>query len=190
MLFRRELHSSALAVTLGTAALAAMVWTPAAAADGLDWDAVAACESGGNWAANTGNGFYGGLQFTPGTWHANGGAGSASQATREEQIRVAENVLRSQGAGAWPHCANGGARHAAPSRRQTTTTARPAAVVETGPSSTDNPAGDYTIQPGDTLSAIAERLGVDGGWQRLVALNTNFLTNPDMIFAGDRIATK
>jgi hypothetical protein len=77
-------------------------------ADGVNWDAVAACESGGNWAINTGNGYYGGLQFTPGTWHANGGSGMPNQASREEQIRVAENVLRTQGIGAWPSCGGNG----------------------------------------------------------------------------------
>jgi hypothetical protein len=71
---------------------------------GVNWDAVAACESGGNWHIATGNGYYGGLQFTMGTWHANGGSGSPHQASREEQIRVAENVLHSQGIKAWPVC--------------------------------------------------------------------------------------
>ena len=76
----------------------------AAAASGVDWDAVARCESSGNWAINTGNGFYGGLQFTLSTWRANGGAGNPANATREQQIAVAERVLRSQGIGAWPVC--------------------------------------------------------------------------------------
>lgn len=70
----------------------------------VNWDAVARCESGGNWAINTGNGYYGGLQFTMGTWRANGGAGSPHNAPKSEQIRVAENVLNSQGIGAWPVC--------------------------------------------------------------------------------------
>ena len=63
----------------------------------MDWDAIAQCESGGNWSTNTGNGHYGGLQFKPSTWASNGGVGSPSTASREEQIRVAENVLRTQG---------------------------------------------------------------------------------------------
>ena len=87
------------AITVGQAALA----TPSAGAE-PNWDAMAQCESGGNWAANTGNGFYGGLQFTPATSAANGGAGPPSAASREEQIRVARNVLRTQGLGAWPVC--------------------------------------------------------------------------------------
>jgi hypothetical protein len=73
-------------------------------ADGMNWDAVAQCESGGNWSADTGNGFSGGLQFKQATWNANGGYGSPANASREEQIRVAENVLASQGPGAWPSC--------------------------------------------------------------------------------------
>ena len=77
-------------------------------ADSVNWDAVAACESGGNWAINTGNGYYGGLQFTQSTWTANGGTGSPHNASREEQIRVAENVLDSQGIGAWPVCGRRG----------------------------------------------------------------------------------
>jgi hypothetical protein len=82
-----------------------------ASSGGVNWNAIAQCESGGNWSTNTGNGFYGGLQFTEGTWLANGGgqyASSANQATAAQQIAVANNVLASQGIGAWPVCgANG-----------------------------------------------------------------------------------
>jgi resuscitation-promoting factor RpfE len=74
----------------------------------VNWDAIAQCESGGNWGISTGNGFSGGLQFTPSTWRANGGWGSPNGASREEQIRVAENVLHSQGIGAWPVCGRRG----------------------------------------------------------------------------------
>lgn len=81
---------------------------PPPVAYSVNWDAIAQCESGGNWSINTGNGYYGGLQFTPGTWHSNGGSGSAANASREEQIRVAENVLHSQGIGAWPVCGRRG----------------------------------------------------------------------------------
>ena len=99
-----------LATIAGALALAPMALTTgtANAESGVNWDAVAACESGGNWSTATGNGYYGGLQFTMGTWHANGGSGSPSQASREEQIRVAENVLRSQGIAAWPVCGRRG----------------------------------------------------------------------------------
>jgi hypothetical protein len=82
----------------------------AAAAPDSEWDRVAACESGGNWGINTGNGYHGGLQFSQGTWAAHGGgeyASSANQATRDQQIAVAERVLASQGRGAWPVCGRG-----------------------------------------------------------------------------------
>ncbi|MEV6978969.1 transglycosylase family protein, partial [Kitasatospora sp. NPDC093806] len=81
--------------------------TSASAAPTSAWDSVAQCESGGNWSISTGNGFYGGLQFTPSTWRAYGGtayAPQAHQASRAEQITVAEKVLASQGPGAWPVC--------------------------------------------------------------------------------------
>ena len=68
------------------------------------WDRLAQCESGGNWNTNTGNGFSGGLQFTPSTWKAFGGTGQAHKASKAEQIRVAENVLDGQGWKAWPAC--------------------------------------------------------------------------------------
>ena len=72
--------------------------------DGSVWDQLAQCESGGNWSINTGNGYSGGLQFSPGTWRAHGGAGDAANASREQQIAVAESVKASQGWGAWPAC--------------------------------------------------------------------------------------
>jgi hypothetical protein len=87
----------------GSIAVAGQV---SAATDG-EWDQVARCESGGNWAINTGNGYQGGLQFTRGTWAAHGGgefAPSANMASREQQIAVAERVLATQGRGAWPVC--------------------------------------------------------------------------------------
>jgi hypothetical protein len=82
----------------------------AAAAPDSEWERVAACESGGNWGINTGNGYHGGLQFSQGTWAAHGGgeyASAANQASRDQQIAVAERVLASQGRGAWPVCGRG-----------------------------------------------------------------------------------
>lgn len=73
-------------------------------ADSVNWEAVAECESGGNWSADTGNGFYGGLQFKQSTWEENGGVGSPADASREQQIKVAERVLDTQGPEAWPKC--------------------------------------------------------------------------------------
>ncbi|WP_078290331.1 transglycosylase family protein [Mycobacterium sp. D16R24] len=79
-----------------------------ASADSVNWDAIAECESGGNWSANTGNGFYGGLQFKPSTWASHGGVGNPADASREQQIAVAESVMQTQGLGAWPECGGGG----------------------------------------------------------------------------------
>ncbi|WP_043910259.1 transglycosylase family protein [Kitasatospora griseola] len=100
------------AAVVGGALLAAPVAglvtaNSASAADVATWDKVAQCESGGNWSINTGNGFYGGLQFTSSTWAAFGGTAYAAQAnlaTKAQQIAVAEKVLASQGPGAWPVC--------------------------------------------------------------------------------------
>lgn len=75
-------------------------------ASGSVWDQLAICESGGNWSINTGNGYYGGLQFSLGTWRAVGGSGLPSDASREEQIARAESVLARQGWGAWPACSS------------------------------------------------------------------------------------
>lgn len=74
------------------------------AASDSQWDAIAQCESGGKWNTSTGNGYSGGLQFTPSTWRAHGGQGSPATASRAQQIAVAERVLASQGWGAWPSC--------------------------------------------------------------------------------------
>ncbi len=89
---------------IGAITLAQMVLAVPNAGAEPNWDAMAQCESGGNWAADTGNGFYGGLQFTPATWSSHGGMGSPAAASREEQIRVARNVMQTQGLGAWPVC--------------------------------------------------------------------------------------
>lgn len=103
---RKTMLTAAAAGVMAAAPLA--LGAGAANADSVNWDAVAACESGGNWAINTGNGYFGGLQFSPSTWSSNGGNGMPHQASRSEQIRVAENVLRTQGIGAWPSCGGRG----------------------------------------------------------------------------------
>jgi len=90
---------------------AAPVSAAPSSSGGVNWNAIAACESGGNWSISTGNGFYGGLQFTEGTWLANGGgqyASSANLASPSQQIAVAQQVLATQGIGAWPVCGAGG----------------------------------------------------------------------------------
>ncbi|SHU26583.1 resuscitation-promoting factor [Mycobacteroides abscessus subsp. abscessus] len=106
---RKTLTTRAVLWAMAPALVAApMALAGTASADPVNWDAIAACESGGNWGINTGNGYYGGLQFNLGTWRANGGSGSPHLASREEQIRVAENVLARQGIGAWPVCGRRG----------------------------------------------------------------------------------
>jgi resuscitation-promoting factor RpfA len=91
-----------------TAPSAAQAGAPVAPADTgtpvSTWDKVAQCESGGDWATSTGNGFHGGLQFTASTWRSFGGSGMPHQASRTEQIAVAERVLAAQGWKAWPAC--------------------------------------------------------------------------------------
>lgn len=97
------------ATTIAFGAAAALMAPTASAAPDSDWDRLAECESGGNWSINTGNGYHGGLQFSASTWQAHGGgefAPTADQATREEQIVVAERTLASQGWGAWPACSS------------------------------------------------------------------------------------
>ncbi|MEU6768752.1 transglycosylase family protein [Streptomyces sp. NPDC046853] len=82
----------------------------ASAATNSEWDAVAQCESGGNWSINTGNGYTGGLQFSSSTWAAYGGtkyAPSADKASKAQQIEIGEKVLAGQGKGAWPSCGVG-----------------------------------------------------------------------------------
>lgn len=104
----RKRKPAALGAAGATAAAALAFSTPEAGAASVStWDAVAACESSGNWHINTGNGFYGGLQFTRSTWAAYGGlayAPRADLATKRQQILVAEKVLKGQGPGAWPVC--------------------------------------------------------------------------------------
>jgi LysM repeat protein len=103
---------AAVSVPQASPSAAAPVSTAApASSGGANWSAIATCESGGNWSANTGNGFYGGLQFTQQTWVGYGGgqyASSANQATKAQQIAVAQRVLAGQGIGAWPVCGAGG----------------------------------------------------------------------------------
>ena len=204
-----------------SAAGLALSGTAANAASTSTWDALAQCESSGNWAINTGNGYAGGLQFSPTTWAAYGGTGSAADASREQQIAVAERVQASQGWGAWPSCSaklglSGGATgavqsvpvQAAPVQaapvQAAPVQAAPvqAAPVQSAPlqsaSVTQAPAGKhatavalsgetYTLQAGDTLSKVAEKLGIEGGWQRLADANLDTISNPNLVFAGQVI---
>ncbi|WEO98304.1 transglycosylase family protein [Streptomyces sp. FXJ1.172] len=185
----------------------------AAAADNGVWDRIAACESGGNWHINTGNGYYGGLQFSASTWRAYGGtayAPTADQASRSAQIAVATKVQQAQGWGAWPVCSgSAGASGAAPAADRTsssgtadpkgvTTKSAPArsapaasAAAQTPQASTGRSAApgdrDYVVREGDTLSAIAARHGTT--WQRIYAANKKVVGgDPNLIVPGQRLA--
>lgn len=179
-----------------------VTFMPAAnAATDSTWDKLAQCESTGNWAANTGNGFTGGLQFTKSTWKAFGGgqyAASADQASRTEQIAVAEKVLAEQGWNAWPSCskkvgASGESTprtvetdsgSAAPERKRLSAPA-PAAAPVPAPAA---PGATYVVKAGDTLGEIAAANGV-GDWKQLLAKNPG-LGGGDMILPGQMLALR
>ena len=132
------IRRGAAAVLMGGVAVGAFA-VPANAVPVSTWDALAQCESGGNWGTNTGNGFSGGLQFTPSTWAAFGGTGSAQGASKAEQIRVAENVLQGQGWGAWPACSASLGLNSAPTNRDAQA-AQPAPAPEPAPAPAPTPA--------------------------------------------------
>jgi nucleoid-associated protein YgaU len=175
--------------------------TPAGAATTV-WDKLAQCESGGNWKINTGNGYYGGVQFSARTWKAYGGASYASRAnlaTRVEQIAIARRVLAGQGPRAWPVCgrragltkSNGKAdRYATPATNPgaTATTGAPVVkkkAVAVQPAVVTAPSGKtIKVKRGDTLRKMAARYHVIGGWKGLWKLNSNTVKNPNVIFVG------
>ncbi|MFF4362517.1 transglycosylase family protein [Streptomyces sp. NPDC001604] len=187
----------------------------ASAATASEWDKVAQCESGGNWSINTGNGYYGGLQFSASTWAAYGGtayAPQANQASKAQQIAVAEKVLAAQGKGAWPVCGTGlsGAAYngSAPATNTTHSDSqaasrsaeRPAAKTESTKSAktVTTPTGkkvkkgdgEYKVVKGDTLSSIAEKHGVKGGWQKLFKLNKDIVEDANLIYPGQQLHLK
>ena len=240
-----SIRRTAAALAIGGAVAATMSMPAANAVDGATWDALAQCESGGNWSINTGNGFYGGLQFTQQSWNGVGMSGSPATATRAQQIEAGERLLAIQGWGTWPACSAKlglyGKTGAAPTYTEPTTTvaaqsqtqqtytapaaqaapaapaaqAAPAAVeapaaapaapaAQAAPAAVEAPAapaaapaveapvaaapkaaaGTYTVVPGDSLSLIAAKLGVAGGYQAIAAANTDIIYNVDLIFPG------
>ena len=225
-----SIRRTAAALAIGGAVAATMSMPAANAVDGATWDALAQCESGGNWSINTGNGFYGGLQFTQQSWNGVGMSGSPATATRAQQIEAGERLLAIQGWGAWPACSAKlglyGKTGAAPTYTEPTTTVAaqsqtqqtytaPAAQVapaapaaQAAPVAVEAPAaapaapaveapvaaapvaapkaaaGTYTVVPGDSLSLIAAKLGVAGGYQAIAAANTDIIYNVDLIFPG------
>lgn len=237
-----SIRRTAAALAIGGAVAATMSMPAANAVDGATWDALAQCESGGNWSINTGNGFYGGLQFTQQSWNGVGMSGSPATATRAQQIEAGERLLAIQGWGAWPACSAKlglyGKTGAAPTYTEPTTTvaaqsqtqqtytapaAQVAPAVQAAPAAVEAPAaapvapvapaapaapaaapaaeapaapaaapvaapkaaaGTYTVVPGDSLSLIAAKLGVAGGYQAIAAANTDIIYNVDLIFPG------
>ncbi|HEU4666322.1 MAG TPA: transglycosylase family protein [Arthrobacter sp.] len=197
--FRTAARRGATVAAISAAGLALSATAANATTSTSTWDALAQCESGGNWATNTGNGYSGGLQFSPTTWAAYGGTGSAADASREQQIAVAEQVQASQGWGAWPSCAaqlglSGGATgavQAAPVQSAPVQAAQSAPVAQ-APAAKHVTAvalsGEtYTLQAGDTLSIVAEKLGVQGGWQHLADANLDTISDPNLVFEGQVI---
>ena len=165
----------------------ALAGTANAAPDSA-WDRLAKCESGGNWKINTGNGYYGGLQFSPKTWRAFGGNGMPHQASKAEQIAVAERTLATQGWNAWPSCSRkmGLRGHDAEPRK-----VGASAPVESNASPTSRSAekngADYTVAAGDTLGRIAAEHDVDGGWKALFERNRGVLGSPHALRVGQQL---
>ncbi|MEU9324230.1 transglycosylase family protein [Streptomyces canus] len=210
-------RAAALAGVTGVAIAAPLMAAGnASAATASEWDTVAQCESGGNWSINTGNGYYGGLQFSASTWAAYGGtqyAAQANQASKSQQIAVAEKVLASQGKGAWPVCGTGlssatysGGSSSSSSNSSSNTSSR-STEEQSASRSTDRPAakktvttptgkkvkkgdGEYKVVKGDTLSSIAEKHKVEGGWQKVFKLNKDIITDADFIYPGQQLHLK
>ncbi|WP_149828714.1 transglycosylase family protein [Streptomyces tailanensis] len=204
----------------GAAAIAAplMVAGSASAATASEWDAVAQCESGGNWSINTGNGYYGGLQFSASTWAGYGGtkyAATADQATKAQQIEIAEKVLAGQGKGAWPVCgtglssasydgaaagsgssnSNSGSNSGSNSSSSQESTQETRASRSSERATVETPTGkkvkkgdgEYKVVSGDTLSGIAEAENVEGGWEKLYELNKDIVDDADFIYPGQQL---
>nr|WP_298569301.1 transglycosylase family protein [uncultured Streptomyces sp.] len=192
----------------------------ASAATASEWDAVAQCEAGGNWSINTGNGYYGGLQFSASTWAGYGGtkyAATADQATKAQQIEIGEKVLAGQGKGAWPVCgkglssaaytgggSSGDSGSSSQSQQQSTEsreTQQPASRSDERPAAKKTVTtptgkkvkkgdGEYKVVKGDTLSSIAEDKKVDGGWEKLFKLNKDIVTDANLIYPGQQLHLK
>ena len=209
-------RAAALAGVTGVAIAAPLMAAGnASAATASEWDKVAQCESGGNWSINTGNGYYGGLQFSASTWAAYGGtqyAAQANQASKSQQIAVAEKVLAAQGKGAWPVCGTGlsGAAYNGSAPTGSSSSSSSHSSEQSASRSTERPTvkkstktvttptgkkvkkgdGEYKVVTGDTLSSIAEKHGVKGGWQKLFKLNKDIVQDANLIYPGQQLHLK
>ncbi len=186
--FRRALFTALVAAALAASGVVATA-APAEAAAGRTWDRLAQCEASGDWHIDTGNGYYGGLQFSMGTWRAHGGRGNPAAASRATQIRVAEQVLRSQGWSAWPACSSRLGLHGTPaaahhSAQRPKRHAKRHAVTHRHPVAASK--RTVVVRAGDTLTRIALRAHVHGGWRRLAAANPQ-LRDPDLLRIGQRL---
>lgn len=240
-LLRRSAAALVLAATSAT-----MVAPASHAADVATWEKLAQCESGGNWSINTGNGFYGGLQFTQQSWNGVGMSGSPQYASREAQIEAGERLLAIQGWGAWPACSAklGLSGVATPTYTDPSNATVPSATVVAPQSSSQTPVASntytapvapvaqapvaapapaveppvastpetpaptttaepavvsqpvpvvqapkvasstYEVVSGDTLSLIAAKLGVTGGYKAIADANVDVIYDVNLIFPG------
>ena len=201
----------AVGVAAAGIASAAVAAAPAAQAAGNVWDRVASCESGNNWHINTGNGYYGGVQFSRSTWagyHGTKYASRADLATRLEQIEVARRVLASQGPDAWPVCGpragltrSSGEATSAPLPTEATPMHSPSSHRHRkhharkhrhqhhhGTRHKQAHGTHYRVRSGDTLASIANRLHVHGGWRALWQHNRSRIHNPNYIRVGQVLA--
>src|SRR5690625_1397735 len=202
----RNSRSRLAVATVGAAAAVAVpvvggATSPASAADGSTWYELAQCESGGDWSNNTGNGYYGGLQFSSSTWSSFGGgqyASTADQASRGVQIAIAEKVLDAQGWGAWPACsaelglseADAAGTAPAPESDSGSDSGSDRTQEETSRDqdrSSLQTSGSYTVVAGDTLSKIAQAKGIDGGWRALYEANRDVVDDPTLIYVGEQL---
>lgn len=165
------------------------------------WDRLALCESSGNWHVNTGNGYYGGVQISAETWREAGGSGFAKRpdlATRAQQITVAEKILRMQGWGAWPSCARQLGLLQPKPKPVPGPVPGPKPVPKPGPGPGPAPApaptpgpvsgpvpARYVVRAGDSLSGIAARYHLSGGWPALYKLNRAVIgSDPNVLATG------
>lgn len=240
-LLRRSAAALVLAATSAT-----MIAPASHAADLATWEKLAQCESGGNWSINTGNGFYGGLQFTQQSWNGVGMSGSPQTASKEAQIEAGERLLAVQGWGAWPACTAklGLSGAATPTYTDPSNATVPSATVVAPQSSSQTPVASntytapvapvspapvaapapaveppvasapetsapatvvepavvsqpvpvvqapkvasstYEVVSGDTLSLIAAKLGVAGGYKAIADANVDVIYDVNLIFPG------
>ena len=166
---------------------------PADAATGKTWDRLAMCESSGRWNINTGNGYYGGLQFGQPTWVGFGGtkyAQRADLASRMGQILTAEKVLDVQGWNAWPSCSRQLGLTQADKAGDPFGTApqkAPTKAPKEAPKGPGDGYAEYRVVSGDTLSRIAYKRHQKGGWNAVWQRNRSVVKNPNLIYVGQRL---